>query len=302
MTASQAHKFFTGRAAEEEARLRENQGSRSSAFFKAAYDRYADDALGQMVLEKAEANGEVVEMRLIGPRADRGSLPIKLFVDFLDPMQKSLAYAGHVARYGTEDRKIDPSVREDMDLRVAGLGSGSTRIYLSGSSTKDTTGTSLLNTVVGNVFDVLNAGGEKFDYAVDAIGPRALKSLGASLKKLELSDLAAQFSWSKDGKLTTWDGSPWEIKRVIDLIQAHSPPEKFEQVLSGVVVAITDRGRLEIMHGGERFKIRYALKDHRLVKGLKFSESVTIRVSTSKVINDVTRQELETHLLKSIVS
>lgn len=300
MRADAAISFFNGKLASENARLRDAPTSRSAAFFAKAYETYSQDAQDREVLERGAAIGEVVEMRLIGQKAHRGSLPVDTFVDFINPMRRSITRAGHVARYGLEARRTAKDVKEDLDLRVAGMGSGSTRIFLSGSPVFDTTGTNLLSTVASNLFDLLNAQPNAFDSAADSVGPSSLKALGESLRSLESDGLSAEFTWTKDSEQVKWDGSVNEIKRVIGLIESHSPPESIEQTLSGVVSAINDRGMIELTTNGERVKIRYALRDHNLAKQLTFAEPASILVKTHITINNVTDERTETHLLLRI--
>jgi hypothetical protein len=297
MRTAEAISFYSGLSAAAKTRAQDNPLARGAQFYAAAYETYAQDAKDQSVLDTAQTRGEIIELRLIGQKASQGTLPVSTFVDFLTPMRQSIVRAGHVARYGKEAKTVAPDVKNDLDLRVAGIGSGSTRIFLSGSPLIDTTGTNLLSAVACNFFDLLHADKASFDSAVDAIGPTSLTALGRSLRKLASAGLSAEFSWTKDGHPISWNGDVNEISRIVKLIDSHSPPETFEQVLEGIVSAISDRGRIELTSGSDRIKIRYALKDHELARQLTFAERASIRVRTSRTLHTATDEVTETHLL-----
>lgn len=112
----------------------------------------------EIIERQRQREQEIIEVRLIGRTATRGTLPL----DTLALVSKSLADTLHaVSKYTaagrSQRRDILPDVKRRLDLRLARVAAGSTRLFVSGQTSPDLFGNSLLNTSLERTFDLLAA-------------------------------------------------------------------------------------------------------------------------------------------------
>lgn len=251
-------------------------------------------------LEEIEAAGELVDLRLIGPRAD-GSVPLDAFVSVVQPFSHALKLAAHRLRHGREAmRRVGEDISSALNLKLAGLAYGSTRILVTGNAQPDLTGESLLQATLTQIFGLLNSKNDEFFEAVDAVGGRAASELGAFVKAIDTAGFAAQFRWLSPRGQAIWDGRPDEITRVRALLATVSEPTKSIETLVGKVACITDTGRLELRTENGKTTVRFPLKLTDQVRRLSITEIARLEVETSVYWDAVQRREIYKRLLVSV--
>ena len=184
-------------------RFAKETGDRAQAspedFFLQVAARNQEDAARfvrhQAQIEEADEIGELVDLRLLGPRAN-GSISLDWFVAAMEPLSKAWKLAAHRLRYGHDaTRGVGADVVNALNLKLAGLSYGSTRIFVTGSVMPDLTGESLLQATLTQTFRLLNSRQDEFYDAVDAVGGRSAHQMSGFMKALDDAGLAAQFAW-----------------------------------------------------------------------------------------------------------
>lgn len=254
--------------------------------------------LKKVALAEAEEMGELLDVRLIGPRAN-GSISLDSFIDTIGPLSKSWKYAAHRLRYGRDAvRGAASDVVSALNFKLAGLAHGSTHIYITGNTAPDLTGESLLQATLVQTFRLLNSNQEDFYDAVDAIGGKAAHQLGEFMKGLDKAGLAVQFSWNTSDGARRWEGRPDEITRVRALLDTVNEPERYNETIEGSVAGITDTGRLALRTVEGKMLIRFPLKLTEEVQKLKIASHAKVKVETLKYWDSVDKRDVfKRHLI-----
>lgn len=294
--------YFTRKAALYEAKARENPDDVTMQFFARAFAGYKAGAQKKASTVQSELVNELIDFRFLGPRADHGAMRLGDFLAVMEPLNSALNRAAYRLRNGVEAwRGVGDEIRDSLNLQMAGLAVGSTRVLITGDGRADLTGMSLLHNTLKHTFNLLNARQDEFLDAVDAVGGLSAKSFGQALKKTARFGLAARFTWRHDGGHRVWEGSPLEIDRVIALIASNSEPEVYEQVLQGTVASIADNGVIYIRQGADkdRVKIRFPMKASMEAEKLRMKMSVALKVKTSVYQDTVLKKDVFKHTLIS---
>lgn len=254
----------------------------------------------QLLLEEAEEAGELVDLRLIGPRAN-GSISLDWFIAAMDPLSRAWKLAAHRLRYGRDaSRVVGSDVISALNLKLAGLGCGSTRIFVTGNALPDLTGESLLQATLTQTFRLLNAHQDDFYDAVDAVGGRAAHQMSEFMKSLDSAGLAAQFTWQSPRGRQFWEGRPDEITRIRALLDTIREPEMYEEFVEGRVAGITDTGRLDLRTDDGKISIRFPLKLTDQVQRLTITSMARIRVETARYWDSVEKKDIFKRQLLSV--
>lgn len=236
----------------------------------------------ELMLAQAERGKEIMELRLISPALERGAIPLRLLARLAEPLHKLLAASAFRNKYGTNFKRISAWFSESLDLRLASVSHGSTRLLLTGNVTPDLIGDSPLQAALETVFRLLNAERDEFFDALHELGPAAAKGLSAVLEEMEKGHIAAEFSWAgPDDRLRRWDGGLNEIARLRSALNsADSALETSIETLTGTVTLLSVSGRIEIMPEGSSVKLRikYPKANQRLVAGVTLNQSVRVTV------------------------
>jgi hypothetical protein len=132
-----------------------------------------------LAFEKRLRDLEVIDLRLIGKVAQLGRLPLELLGSFSKLLSDTLHEAGRQYQYGNKvGGKYMDEVKQSINLKFERLVPGSTRIIITGNSNPDLFGNSILESALGNTFDILNISDSS-----DLI-PGSEKVGGNSIKKL----------------------------------------------------------------------------------------------------------------------
>lgn len=245
-----------------------------------------------LALEEAEEVGELVDVRLIGPRAD-GSISLDFFIAAMEPLSKAWKLAAHRLRYGHDaTRGVGADVVSALNLKLAGLAYGSTRVFVTGNAMPDLTGESLLQATLTQTFRLLNSKQEDFYDAVDAIGGKSAHQLSEFMKALDGAGLAAQFTWQSPKGRQFWEGRSDEITRLRSLLDTLREPERYEEVIEGRVAGITDTGRLDVRTDDGKVSIRFPLKLTAQVQRLTITSLTRIRVQTARYWDTVEKKDI----------
>lgn len=264
-------------------------------FLQVAAKNQEDSAhavMHQLQLAEAEEAGELVDLRLIGPRAD-GSISLDWFIAAMEPLSKTWKLAAHRLRYGHDAaRGVGADVESALNLKLAGLGSGSTRIFVTGNAMPDLTGESLLQAALTQTFRLLNSHQDEFYDAVDAVGGRSAHQLSEFMKVLDNAGLAAQFTWQSPRGRQFWEGRPDEITRIRALLDTIREPERYEEVVEGRVAGITDMGRLDLRTEDGKVSIRFPLRLTDQAQRLTITSLARIKVETAKYWDSVEKKDI----------
>jgi len=253
--------------------------------------RAAEDAHHEFLLRRLQEAGQLIDFRFIGARAD-GSIPLDSFIKIFDPISRALKAAAHRLLIGTDEGKVPPTISDYLNLKLAGISYGSTRVFISGSVAPDLTGTSLLENTLQASFRLLNASNEDVYDAIDSVGGRSAAIFHEALSAISNSGFGTEFSWTSPSGYEIWNGTPDELIRLKTLLDGVQKPTVYEETLSGYVSKLFESGKIELRMGDERIPISYPLSLMEQVQRLSISSPAKVQVLTSQYYDNVKRKDI----------
>ncbi|MCF7536189.1 hypothetical protein [Pseudomonas petrae] len=229
---------------------------------------------------KAALQLEVVQLRLIGVRMD-GSIPLKLLSKLSDFFNKAVSYAAYHLRHGVNPKRgIPASLAKEMDLRLSDLAMGSTRLVFAGNVSPDTTGESIMEGALEQIFDVLAAPSQdRIRELVSVIGVPATKALSDMLGALEASELGAELSWpAPNSKTYRWGGSLGDVRHAHSKLSAHEDIKPEPAKLFGVVADLKENGTIYVRNGASKQKVTYNKQQFERIQKLSLGMPITLNV------------------------
>lgn len=273
---------------------------------KNSFQAHKEELLQKIRQQEEVRRNEIVELRLIG-HAMNGSIPLSFFSQLSESIFKSISYAAGFIRYGEEvkNKKLE-QISNDIDLRLSGIANGSTRVFISGSLSKDLVEVAdqemgLLEETLENIFKLLKA--EKEDdikQIVSSIGTKSTVNLRKLMEILENKNIIASLTWNAPREiLYNWGGSmnavvgaKEKLSRNINL-----PPTKDK--VSGVISSLSDTGIIKIrgVDGKTQVSIKYTNQQYVDVQRLSLGDTVSLNVMKFTHIDETTEKEKITYRL-----
>lgn len=214
--------------------------------FYSSTKKRKQDLEKQLFLLKSERAHELLSLRLIGNQM-AGSIKLRSLTKIVEPLNALLEQCAWKFwdKEGRADR-IEETFSNLLDLRLAGIESGSTKLLILGNTSPDLTGDSALEEGLKNIFNVLASSNDEFSDSVHAIGIHACRSLSRLMDVMEKQNLAAEFSWGGPDRDYTWEGRPAEIVRIKSILDEIDEPHTETQTITGLIQMLSIRNRIEI--------------------------------------------------------
>ena len=185
----------------------------------------ATDAARDLRLAYAEQAGELLELRFIGPQAD-GAVSLEAFIRIAEPLLKAWKAAAYRIRHGVIDGRVGSEIGDALNLKLAGLSSGSARVFLTGNAASELASEGLLHATLMQTFNLLAADNDGIYDAVEAVGECAAGHFRDAMKALRTAGLSAEFSWQSSTQRFVWEGTTDEIVRLKELLDAVAIPDE----------------------------------------------------------------------------
>lgn len=259
----------------------------------------ASDAIQTLGVAYAQEAGELMDLRFIGPRAN-GSISLDAFIKIADPLSKAWKAAAYRIRHGLSEGRVGKEIADILNLKLAGIAGGSTRVLVTGNTTADLSGESLLQSTLQQTFRLLTAKNDEFYDAVDAVGGKAAHYFGDAMREICSAGMSAEFTWHSLVGRHTWQGSSDEIKRIRTLLDAVAEPVTYTENISGSVSGITDTGKLELRTVEGKVMVRFPLDLTEKVQHLSIAKLTNLHVSTTKYRDAIAKRDVFRRLLIDI--
>lgn len=245
---------------EQKRSLAESTMPEVDGIFLSSTDRLREELERRLRIAKAERKFEVINLRLNGGGLAWGSVPLRLLAKLADHLNATLERsAWRIWDKNGDATGIDPRFIQELDLQLADIGTGSTRLAIIGNTAPDLTGVSALEAALREVFDVLEADVDAVLDRVHALGFRAGKSLCDFLTVLERENVAADLTWRAPDKHYEWHGDSREITRVRALLEDIGEPTTTTDSFRARINVLSIRNRLEVerLDTGEKLRLSY---------------------------------------------
>ena len=267
----------------------------ASRMSRQSMEHHISDLQQQLRVAKEEREKEVVELRLMGRLAQEGSLPLPVLADIAGNLSKALYAASYYIRSGKEiGNRIPADIKHLLDLRLADLRSGSTRVFVTGMLSPDLFGNSLLENSLDGAFRLLNAeSSDELEEAASNVGIRSARRVHNLLDALDKAGLEAVFEWVTPGnEERVWNGNAKSIRRISSSLKQLKvkDPEYFN--VTGQLVTLSLKGKFEIRVpeevGAKTYQGTFPTRLLDTVKQFHIGDEVLARIEARKIVNEAT--------------
>jgi len=202
----------------------------------------------QLMFEKAKRDKEVIEIRLKG-RTANGTIPLEVLAKLADGLSGTVLNASYFIQFGQKIKKIKAKeIHDIVDLRLAGISTGSTRLFVTANTSPDLFGRSLAEESLKHSFNLLQSeSSDELTESASKIGKESVKKLYKFIATISNADMEVDLNWSSPtSENYNWDGNKQTLLRVAQSLTniQMSEPEVIE--FSGELITISLRGTFEI--------------------------------------------------------
>ncbi|MEY2922022.1 MAG: hypothetical protein RL108_644 [Bacteroidota bacterium] len=229
-----------------------------------------DDLQSQLYQENLKREKEIVQLRFKGKVARFGTFPLALVGGLTSSFSNAIFNTSKYFQFGNKGGvKIDTITNETIDLRLEGLGKGSTIFYLSAKTSPDLFGNSIIQSSLDNVFDLLNS--ENPEQIIDNIlivGSKSIKYFSDFFEELNKDDLELDLTWHTPNEtVKSWAGTKEKILSLYNTLNSIKLSEPEEINFEGEIITLSLKGRFEILSiDKERF---YGIFPNELMEQIK---------------------------------
>lgn len=262
------------------------------------------DELGQLPLSDSPIF-EIIDLRIKANHINDGSIPLGLLSKLCEEIRTMVGFAAiRLINGGISKRRIPKSLNEELDLRLAGILQGSSRLILTASANRDLLNDGLNKGAFERIFSVLdtNGNGSQFLEAVNDLGPRSAKHLRELLKLISLNSAEIEFAWRYAGKtVRVWNGSLEAIKSVQCALAVTVIIEKERISLSGRIELLSRKEKLDLrVSDGRVIRILYPQTLLPIVSALHLDQQVSILCQVAVTENPLTNESSTFYEMLSI--
>ena len=259
-----------------------------------------------LAFEKQKREKEIIDIRLKGKVAKVGKLPLDLLGEFAKSISECIIESSRKYQFGNKaGTKILTTVKNTVDLRFDRLVPGSTHILITGNSSPDLFGNSMIENALVNTFELLNVENDSdLLEKSNKYGGNGIKKLNKILNLSINNNLEFDLEWSAPNtKVFKWEGSSERIKLLSNSISKieSTIPEEIE--VSGTLVMQSLKGQLEIqVEEGKLLKVQFPMSFLEKVKEFQIGDDFSSIVLKNTLKNNITKEEKVSFELKKIIS
>ncbi len=262
-----------------------------------------DDLTRQLVEAKQQREVEVVEIRLDGPAAFFGSVPLHVLGPLTAAFEELLVQAGRFIRDGSRRAGTLAEVRGQFDVRLKHLATGSAGLLVTLQTAPDLFGGSLSEEALRRTFGLLAVETpEDATNQVVSYGKAGVFGLVRFLKSLHEAQLEARLHWlSPTDEERTWEGTSEKISGLKTLLESIVTSEPEEISFAGLVYTESIRGRFEVKtHAGTIYSGSVPLEVMPSLVAVSVGDECQGVVLETLSTNTTTGVEKRSYELKSI--
>lgn len=258
----------------------------------------------QRALDNQHPLQDFMELRLKGVLVDFGSIPL----DVLSILSGNLAALVHKAVHrfnsGKDSRRVPSEIKNSLDLRLADLSPGSTKLGVTFSTGSCELVETVSSRAVKEIFSLLEAeDDETFISKIAEIGSQSTVNLRKIIEECQNNSLNFDLTWVgpfSDG-VRRISLSSDGIRRLTDRLSMTNIINLPDEHITGELAVLSMYGKLEVASEQGKIKASYPidmLKD--IQKRYKVGEHVSLVASVSEVHNERIGVSRRNYMIKSI--
>lgn len=256
---------------------------------------HVDDLQQQLALLDSRPVIELLELRLKAPRFRDGSVPLRLIAKAAEELRQMVGYAAlRLTRGGLDRKRVPEDVYNELDLRLAAVLPGSSRLVVTTAAHRDLLDDGLSKGTLDRIFRVLESEGhgEQFLEAVTDLGPGSARRLRDLLHLVIAAGAELDFQWRYSGEtVRRWDGSDKALSTIAHALDVTAITEREEVVLTGVVELLSKRERIHLRTDqGKSVRVLFPSRLLPKVAELHLEQAVRLRCAVTETMNPLTNE------------
>lgn len=266
--------------------------------------RQIEELQHELYHENLRREKEIVQLRFIGKVAKFGTFPLHLVGGLTDSFSNAVFNTSKFRQFGKKGgKKIDTIVSNTINLKLEGIGKGSTIFYLSANTSPDLFGNSIIQSSLDNIFTLVSS--ETSEQLIDNIsyvGANSIKYYSDFFKKLNKDDLELELKWhTPTESIKEWYGTKDKILTLYNTLNSIKLSEPEEIDFTGEIIALSAKGKFEIhSYDKERFFGSFSNELMESIKQLHIGQSCKGVMLKTTIFNAATNKEKHEYSLKNI--
>lgn len=258
----------------------------------------------QLIQEKKDRSCELIELRLTGAKAHYGTLPLDVLGRLIIAFSDALHHTSHQIQFGSKKgAHLMTEIKQTLDLRLAGISTGSTRLMISGQTNPDLFGRSLMEESLQSTFKLLHAA--DFDKLTDAAvscGTMGVTKLRTFLTTITNNELELEMNWDTPSfQNISWIGEKRRIQEISNSLGHFEKSKPIEFGFQAVMITSSLKGNFELRLSDKRtIKGTYPKDLLETVKQITIGDDCRGILEETRITNPVTLKEKSVFSLKHI--
>lgn len=254
--------------------------------------------------ENIRREKEIVQLRFIGKVAKFGTFPLHLVGGLTDSFSNAVFNTSKFRQFGKKGgKKIDTIVNNTINLKLEGIGKGSTIFYLSANTSPDLFGNSIIQSSLDNIFTLVSS--ETPEQLIDNIsyvGANSIKYYSDFFKELNKDDLELELKWhTPTESIKEWYGTKEKILTLYNTLNSIKLSEPEEIDFTGEIISLSAKGKFEILsYDKERFFGSFSNELMESIKQLHIGQNCKGTMLKTTIFNAATNKEKYEYSLKNI--
>ena len=282
---------------EDEERLKKEP---EDLFFRVSYESNKYDLLQlqkKLKEEKEKRYIEVLDLRFIGNDMERGSIPLRLLSKISDFFSAAILSSSNKYLYGRDKARFSKDLLQIVDLRLSDIAYGSTRLIVTGNTSPDLMGYSVLEEVLKNLFTLFHAYdnqeeySDKFEDYLHNFGQRGVKNLLNFLNLLVHDGIEIEMSWDDPGNyLNVWRGNKFKLAKIYNHLASAELRDPEIVNIWGKVKLLSESGRILLTNSDDNktTSIKFSQSQYMQVQQLTLGQLVCVECEKQKMFNTQT--------------
>lgn len=246
--------------------------------------------------QNIKRNKEIIALRLIGNIAKDGTFPLGSVGGITDSFSNAMYKTSQFLQYGKKGgKKIENQLINNLDIRLEGLGIGSTVFYISAKTSPDIFGNSLIQSSLENTFELFSSNNEsELIDNIEKVGVKSSKYFAKFLDELVEDNLEVEISWdSPNYETRIWNGNRSMILMFHNTFKSIiiSEPETIDLEVEIITLSLKNKIEVIDLYTGNNYLIKYPNSIIVEIKQLHVSEIRHITFSKTTIKNTISKNE-----------
>lgn len=249
----------------------------------------------QLKSENELRNKEVIKLRFKGASAHFGNLPLDYVGGLSTAFSGAIFHTSKFLQFGNKGgKKIERIVKKTIDLRLEDIKKGSTIFYISGKTSPDLFGNSVIQEALSNTFYLLESDSpDEISNTISKVGANSIKYFSDFFRELNEDDLEVQINWrTPKNEAKSWEGTKEKILNLYNSLNQIKISEPIEIEFVGELVTISKKGYFEIITDEkEKFRGKFPNDLLPLMKSLNIEDWCEGKIIKTLIFNPLTEKE-----------